>query len=88
MKESALPESAAVNVLLRGLKSTANMDTLNTGFHTEKLAFLKVAHVLQLFCTTITLNANMYGTSENISGDKIVVNILEMGVAETWLMPG
>ena len=83
MEESAVLGSEAVKVLLRGLQSTVNMDTLNTGFHSEKLAFLEVAHVLQLFCTTITLSRNTYGNSK-IDDNKIVVNSLGMGVGETW----
>ena len=59
------------------------MDTLNTGFHSEKLAFLGVACVLQLFCTKITLSVNTYGSSE-IDGNIIVVNSLGIRVGETW----
>lgn len=47
------------------------------------IALVEVARVLQQFCSTITLNANMYGTSENVNGDKIAVYSLGMGVAET-----
>lgn len=86
MKETDLPQSPAIKDLLRGLKSTVDLDVLNAGFHAEKSAFLQVVNVLQLFCSKITLSANTYNTDDlqNVDGDKIAVNNLGMGIAETW----
>ena len=84
-KETNLPESPAIKVLLRGLKDTVNLDTLNTGFHQEKFAFLEIVNVLQLFCSNITLDCLTYNKDDfNMNRDKITVAHLGMGVSETW----
>ena len=45
MKQADLPERHAIEVLLRGLKRdvTVNIETMNSGFHKEKMPFLKLS---------------------------------------------
>lgn len=82
------PETPAIKVFLRGLKSSVNLNVLDMGYHSEKLAFLQVADILRVFCANITLNAQQYNDNDlekhGTDKEKVMIKHLGMGVAETW----
>ena len=87
MEETNILETPAVKALLRGLQCNADdLSGLSLGFHSEKLAFLKVASILEMFCGEVCLNKMIYRESdvEDFPKDKFKVQHLGMGVAETW----
>ena len=88
MEETNIPETPAVKAFLRGLQciNADDLSDLTLGFHSEKLAFLKVASILEMFCTEVCLNKMIYRESdvEDFPKDKFKVQHLGMGVAETW----
>ena len=57
MKQADLPERHAIEVLLRGLKRdvTVNIETMNSGFHKEKNAFLEIVNILKFFAQKLPL---------------------------------
>ena len=59
-KQTDIPETLEIEMLLKGLDSNIDLSTFETGFHSEKLAFLEVTKVLQLFCQEVTVNAMNY----------------------------
>lgn len=80
------PENACVEALLRGIKGNTCLNALEVGFHLEKDAFLHIIDIWKIFCKEIILSRKNYANSdlENFDTDKIKVNHLGMGVAETW----
>ena len=67
---TSILEMPAIKMLLKGLKHS-NLSALQSGFHTEKQAFMEVAEILKNFCTNISLSAMSYnGTDANNLTDK------------------
>ena len=57
MQKTNLPDTPAIEALLRGLKSTdIDFSILEMGYHLEKLAFLQVANILALALRSVRIH--------------------------------
>ena len=86
-EQTNIRETPAVEALLGGIRENLDFSPMINGFHSEKLAFLEIAKLLQCFCNNVTLSAMTYNESdleEQGLSDKFEVAHLGMGVMETW----